>query len=82
MSDRQISVDSSDRADKQLAEALGNIWFQGLILSVLAVVVPVLTGFTLSLWQWPVLVAVPLFAWWFGIWYGRFTADHVDPGLL
>jgi len=73
MSDRQIPMGSSDRADKQLAEALENSWFRGLILSVFAVVVPVLTGFVLSLWQWPVLVAVSLFAWLFGVWYGRFT---------
>jgi len=73
---------SSDRADKQLAEALENSWFRGLILSVFAVVVPVLTGFVLSLWQWPVLVAVSLFAWLFGVWYGRFTVDLADPGVL
>jgi hypothetical protein len=82
MSDRTIRLDHEEHTNKQLVEALGNVWFQGLLLAFLAVGVPVAAGIELELWQWPVLVAVPTAAWCFGTLYGRCARVQRESDLL
>jgi hypothetical protein len=65
------------RIDEQLTEALRNIWFQGLILGVLAIGIPLLAGFTLTLLNWVVLMGITLVAWGFGGAYTQFS-DGID----
>jgi len=71
---------SGTRIDDQLTEALRNIWFQGLILGVLAIGIPLLAGFTLTLLNWAVLIGVTLIAWGFGGAYTQFNGSTDRSG--
>jgi hypothetical protein len=64
---------SGTDAGNQLVEALANVWFQCLVLAVLLVGLGVVVGSSVGLWQWPVLLGVPLLTWLFGRWYGQFS---------
>lgn len=76
MSQKILNVNYDTGADNELVEALGNAWFQMVILWALSM--GVLSGilFGIEIWRWPVAIAVPVVAWWFGTWYGRFNAGE------
>lgn len=82
MNEKTIRIDYDTRVTNQLVEALANVWFQLLVLGILSIGVPIGIGFGLALWKWPFLVAIPVVAWWFGRWYGRFNQIDDRSGHL
>lgn len=82
MLDKMTNIDYRPQADNELIEALANLWFQVLVLAILAIGIPNLVGFDIALLEWPVFVGIPVVAWWFGRSYGRFNDFHDGPGLL
>lgn len=73
MADEMTRTGHRTGAGEQLVEALANVWFQVLVLGVLLIGVGLYVGSNLTVWQWPVLLAVPLVTWLFGRWYGQFN---------
>lgn len=82
MTEKPLRIDYGTGTDNQLAEALANIWFQGLILGILALGVLAGIAFGVAVWRWPVAFAAPVVAWWFGSWYGRLNGGQEDNGQL
>jgi len=73
MADEMTRTGYGTGAGKQLVEALANVWFQALVFGVLLIGLGLSVGSSLAVWQWPVLLAVPLVTWLFGRWYGQFN---------
>jgi hypothetical protein len=82
MTKNLLNIDYDSSADNQLVEALANIWFQMLILGVLLMGVLSGIAFGIEIWRWPVALAVPIVAWWFGTWYGKFNAGEENKSHL
>jgi len=82
MTKNLLNIEYDSGADNQLVEALANIWFQMVILGVLLMGVLSGIAFGIAIWRWPIALAVPVVAWWFGTWYGRFNSGENNSGHL
>lgn len=87
MHDKMRTPGSVTRTDNKLVieliTALANIWFHALVLAVLITGIALLIADGVAtLWTWPALLGVPLLAWWFGTFYGRYSQDQKRSNLF
>lgn len=69
---------STKETGRQLVEALANIWFQAVIVGILLLSTLLLIGSSIALWQWLIMLSIPVVTWWFGKWYGKFNEADID----